>query len=101
MAESVTTSQQRFVSKARRKEPASVGVRSQRCKPGSSPVTRCTVNTRCKRGGNGQASKGGADPSDGRVRGGGKGRRGRFVHDPPDKQFWSLLFRVSKILPAV
>src|SRR2546426_9012170 len=52
-------SQWRFVSKARRKAPASVGVRSQRYKPGSSPVTRCTINTRCKRGGNGQASKGG------------------------------------------
>src|ERR1043166_10021376 len=59
MAESVTASQQRFVSKSRRKEPAFVGVRNQRYKPGSSPVTRCTINTRCKRGGNGQASKGG------------------------------------------
>src|ERR1039458_7922420 len=59
MAESVTASQWRFVPKARRKASASAGVRSQRYKPGSSPVTRCTINTRCKRGGNGHASKGG------------------------------------------
>src|ERR1035441_8879146 len=59
MAESVTASQLRFVPKARRKASASAGVRSQRYKPGSSPVTRCTISTRCKRGGNGQASKGG------------------------------------------
>src|SRR6266436_7246038 len=59
MAESVTASQWRFVPTVRRKASASDGARNQRYKPGSSPVTRCTINTRCKRGGNGQASKGG------------------------------------------
>src|ERR1039458_8253203 len=61
MAESVTASHLRLVPKARRKASASSGVRSQRYKPGSSPVTRCTINTRCNRGGNGHASKGGAE----------------------------------------
>src|SRR6266581_7502279 len=59
LAEPVTASQLSFAPKPWRKESASAGVRSQRYKPGSSPVTRCTINTRCKRGGNGQASKGG------------------------------------------
>ena len=60
-AESVTASQSRFARKACRKASASAGARSQRYKPGSNPVIRCTNNTRCNRGGNGQASKGGAD----------------------------------------
>src|ERR1035441_7239455 len=58
--ESVTASHLRFAPKACRKASASTGARSQRYNPGSSPVTRCTNNTRCTRGRNGQASNGGA-----------------------------------------
>jgi site-specific DNA-methyltransferase (adenine-specific) len=58
--ESVTASHLRFAPKACRKASASTGARSQRYNPGSSPVTRCTNNTKCTRGRNGQASNGGA-----------------------------------------
>src|ERR1039458_9937151 len=84
MAESVTASQLRFVPKARRKASASDGVRSEKYKPGSSPVTRCTISTRCKRGGNGQASKGGVKV------------RGSVVSKMARKVFREMLLTPSK-----